>query len=75
MPHDRIRCAPLRARVVDAATAAAHIAPGHTVAMSGFTGSGYPKQVPLALAERIGQTHDAGQAFQMLAGMVSPGAR
>lgn len=65
MPHDRIRCAPLRARIVDAAAAAAHIGPGQTVAMSGFTGSGYPKQVPLALAERIGQAHDAGEAFQI----------
>ena len=65
MPHDRIRCAPLRARIVDAAAAAAHIVPGDTVAMSGFTGSGYPKLVPLALAERMGVAHAAGEAFQI----------
>ena len=65
MSEERIRFSPLKARVVDAATAAAHIAPGSTVAMSGFTGSGYPKRVPQALAERIGRAHEGGQAFQI----------
>jgi succinyl-CoA:acetate CoA-transferase len=36
-----------------AESAAALIQPGETVAMSGFTGSGYPKAVPMALAHRI----------------------
>ena len=51
MSSDRIRHPRLRGLVVSAEAAAAHIQPGETVAMSGFTGSGYPKEVPLALAE------------------------
>jgi len=35
------------------------------VGMSGFTGSGYPKDVPQALAQRIMQAHEAGQAFKI----------
>ncbi len=33
--------------------------------MSGFTGSGYPKAVPLALAEKIEAEHAAGNPFQV----------
>src|SRR5690606_10669526 len=65
MSEQRIRNASLAARVVDAASAAAHISPGHTVAMSGFTGSGYPKAVPLALAARMAQSRAAGAPFQI----------
>ena len=50
---------------MSAEAAAAMIAPGSTVGMSGFTGSGYPKAVPLALAARIEAAHAAGQAFQV----------
>ncbi|MGY0634724.1 acetyl-CoA hydrolase/transferase family protein [Luteimonas sp. A478] len=64
MPTDRIQSPLLRQRIVDAATAASHIQPGNTVAMSGFTGSGYPKAVPGALAERIRQ-HNGGGKFQI----------
>ncbi|MFD1694893.1 succinate CoA transferase [Roseibium aestuarii] len=52
MLEDRIRRPDLRNRVVDAATAAAHIKDGMTVGMSGFTRAGEAKAVPLALAER-----------------------
>jgi len=55
----------LHPRVVSAEAAAALIQPGETVAMSGFTGSGYPKAVPMALAQRIEAAHQAGQAFQI----------
>ena len=66
MPEQRIHSPILRQRVVDAATAAAHIQPGNTVAMSGFTGSGYPKAVPGALAERIRQSNsNGGGKFQI----------
>ncbi|PBJ83816.1 propionyl-CoA--succinate CoA transferase [Lysobacteraceae bacterium NML93-0399] len=65
MTEDRIRHAALRERVVSAEHAAALIEPGHTVAMSGFTGSGYPKAVPTALAARIEAAHLAGEAFQI----------
>ncbi|HEY0333438.1 MAG TPA: propionyl-CoA--succinate CoA transferase, partial [Stenotrophomonas sp.] len=62
---DRILDPRLLARVVSAEQAAALIQPGETVAMSGFTGSGYPKSVPLALARRIEAAHEAGQPFQI----------
>jgi len=65
MSTDRIRSSLLRDRVVSAEAAAAFIQPGETVAMSGFTGSGYPKAVPLALARRIEDAHVAGQAFRI----------
>ena len=58
---DRIACVPLRSRVTDAETAAALIQPGETVGASGFTGSGYPKAVPQALARRIAAEHEAGR--------------
>ena len=55
----------LKAKVMPAEAAAALIAPGETVGMSGFTGSGYPKVVPLALARRIEAAHAAGDPFRL----------
>ena len=49
----------LRAKIMSADDAAALVKPGSHVGMSGFTGSGYPKAVPLALARRI----EAGEAW------------
>jgi len=40
-------------RVMAAEDAAALIAPGDHVGMSGFTGSGHPKAVPAALVCRV----------------------
>ncbi len=65
MSQERILHPRLRDRVVTAEAAAAWIAAGETVAMSGFTGSGYPKAVPIALAQRIEAAHQAGEAFQI----------
>nr|WP_092783240.1 acetyl-CoA hydrolase/transferase family protein [Rhodospira trueperi] len=45
--------------------AAGLIASGTTIGMSGFTGSGYPKRVPLALAQRIEAEHAAGRPFRV----------
>ncbi|WP_205677587.1 acetyl-CoA hydrolase/transferase family protein [Aquitalea denitrificans] len=45
--------------------AAAQIQPGMTVGMSGFTGSGYPKAVPLALAGRIEAAQGRGEKFAL----------
>ncbi|MBU6247163.1 MAG: acetyl-CoA hydrolase/transferase family protein [Xanthomonadaceae bacterium] len=66
----RIACPTLAARVTTAEQAATHIRPGMTVGMSGFTGAGYPKQVPQALAARIGAAHERGERFgiRMLTG-------
>ncbi|MGJ5591727.1 acetyl-CoA hydrolase/transferase family protein [Micrococcus lylae] len=61
----RIHHPGLRAKVMSADKAAAFIEPGTTVGMSGFTGSGYPKAVPTALAERIKAAHARGEDFQI----------
>ncbi len=65
MAHDRIGHTALRAKRTTAEHAASLIAPGSTVGMSGFTGSGYPKAVPLALARRIEAAHQAGEPFRV----------
>ncbi len=49
---DRIRSEALKSKIKTAQQAAALIKDGMVVATSGFTPSGYPKAVPLALAER-----------------------
>lgn len=51
--RDRIRNKELCAKIVTAQEAAAAIKPGMNIGTSGFTLSGYPKAVPMALAERI----------------------
>ncbi|WP_207103059.1 acetyl-CoA hydrolase/transferase family protein [Paracoccus shandongensis] len=55
----------LRSKIMTADEAAALIASGDTVGMSGFTGSGYPKAVPVALAARIEAEHGAGRPFRV----------
>lgn len=50
---DRVRNKALHAKIVSAQEAAELIKPGMNVGTSGFTPSGYPKAVPLALAERM----------------------
>ncbi|RBY87796.1 acetyl-CoA hydrolase/transferase family protein [Blastococcus sp. TF02A-30] len=61
----RIQHAGLARKVVPADAAAAHVRPGDTVGMSGFTGAGYPKAVPEALARRISSAHAAGEPFRV----------
>ncbi|SNS56096.1 acetyl-CoA hydrolase/transferase family protein [Tropicimonas sediminicola] len=62
---DRIKNAFLRSKIMTAEDAASLIQSGNTVGMSGFTGSGYPKALPPALAERIETAHDAGENFKI----------
>ena len=50
---DRLRCAALRDRIKTADEAAGLIDDGMCVAVSGFTPSGCPKAVPLALAAQV----------------------
>lgn len=45
--------------------AASHIKNGDTVATSGFTASGTPKIVPVALAERARAYHEKGEDFKI----------
>src|SRR5690606_30144259 len=51
--------------IMSAQGAAALIPANSTVGMSGFTGSGYPKVVPMVLAERIEAEHAAGNPFRL----------
>lgn len=63
--NDRIQHAGLREKCMSAEQAAALIQPGMAVAMSGFTGAGYPKALPQALAMRIEAAHARGDAFRV----------
>jgi succinyl-CoA:acetate CoA-transferase len=55
----------LRDKLVSAEDAAALIRDGDHVGMSGFTGAGYPKVVPQALARRMDAAHAAGEPFKI----------
>lgn len=61
----RVLNATLAARVMSADEAAALIRFDTRIGMSGFTGSGYPKAVPLALARRIADANLRGQKSQV----------
>ncbi len=63
--HPRIHDKNLYGKLMSSEEAASLITSGDTVGMSGFTGSGYPKDVPLALAYQIMQAHQAGQEFKI----------
>ncbi|MGE5467567.1 MAG: acetyl-CoA hydrolase/transferase family protein [Ignavibacteria bacterium] len=61
----RIHCAALRGKIMSADEAAALIPSGVNVGMSGFTGAGYPKAVPSALAKRIMDANLYGKRFKI----------
>jgi len=61
----RVLNARLAEKIMRAEEAAALIGSGDQVGMSGFTGSGYPKEVPIALARRIAEAQIHGNKFQM----------
>jgi succinyl-CoA:acetate CoA-transferase len=61
----RIRNLALRSKIMSAEQAAALIPRGSNVGMSGFTGAGYPKEVPLALADRMNAAHARGETFRI----------
>jgi len=61
----RVSCPVLRSRLTTASEAAAFIRPGDNVGMSGFTGAGYPKAVPAALAARMADAHQRGDDFRI----------
>lgn len=65
MTSSRIDDRTLLSRVMGAEDAAQFIDLGSAVGMSGFTGSGYPKAVPMALASRIEAAHRAGDPFRV----------
>ncbi len=61
----RIANAEFRSKVCSAEDAAKIIKNGMNVGFSGFTGSGYPKSVPVALAAQIKEAHEHGEAFMI----------
>jgi len=63
--NDRVLNTVLGQLVMSGEEAAALIQPGDQIGMSGFTGSGYPKVVPMALARRVADAHLRGQKFKV----------
>jgi succinyl-CoA:acetate CoA-transferase len=61
----RIRSSAFKKKVVSAADAAALISNGDRIGFSGFTGSGYPKALPGALAERVQAATAAGEELRV----------
>jgi succinyl-CoA:acetate CoA-transferase len=55
----------LRKKIVTADEAASLIPGGATIGLSGFTGAGYPKDTPLALAKRMRQAGIAGSPLRV----------
>ena len=61
----RVESPALRSRLTTADEAAAIVRPGDNVGISGFTGAGYPKAVPVALAARMSAAHARGEDFRI----------
>ena len=61
----RIRNEAFKAKIMDANQAAALVKPGWNIGFSGFTGAGYPKEFPVALASVITAAHARGEDFQI----------
>jgi succinyl-CoA:acetate CoA-transferase len=62
---DRILHKGLKAKVMSADAAAALIPNGAVVGMSGFTGAGYPKAVPVALSKRAVEERLRGKPYRL----------
>ena len=65
LSNSRILDAKFRSKIMSADEAAKLILPGDTVGMSGFTGAGYPKEIPLALAKHITEANNRGERFRI----------
>ncbi|MGL9619428.1 acetyl-CoA hydrolase/transferase family protein [Bradyrhizobium sp. U531] len=65
MDHSRISSPAFRSKIMSADEAATLVPHGANVGMSGFTGSGHPKAVPMALARRIEQAHARGDQLRI----------
>lgn len=61
----RVSCPVLSQRIRTAEEAAEFIQPGDNVGISGFTGAGYPKALPGALARRISDYKSRGEEFKI----------
>ena len=60
---ERIAYAPFAKLVMNAEDAAKFVNHGDRVGISGFTGAGYPKALPTAIAEKAKAAHEAGEEF------------
>ena len=65
LTNTRVLNSSLEHKIMSADQAAALIHSGDQIGMSGFTGSGYPKAVPIQLARRIAEAHFHGEKFQV----------
>lgn len=63
--EERVRHEGMREKIMSADQAAAFVQNDMNVGMSGFTGAGYPKAIPAALAKRMKAAHARGEAFQI----------
>lgn len=54
-----------KSKVVSAEEAAQFVNHGDKVGMSGFTGAGYPKALPSAIAKKAKELHERGEDFQI----------
>ncbi len=66
---ERVQHEGLRAKIMSAEQAAEFVQNGMTVGISGFTGAGYPKALPTAIAEKGKALHAAGKEFSI--GMIT----
>ncbi|AEF87126.1 succinate CoA transferase [Delftia sp. Cs1-4] len=62
---DRVRFPEFLSRTMTAEQAAALIPHGVNVGMSGFTGAGYPKALPQAIAQHAKNEHAAGRPYKI----------
>ncbi|MDH0773869.1 acetyl-CoA hydrolase/transferase family protein [Delftia tsuruhatensis] len=62
---DRVRFPEFLSRTMTAEQAAALIPHGVNVGMSGFTGAGYPKALPQAIAQHAKSEHAAGRPYKI----------
>ena len=62
---ERILNKALRSKLMTAEAAAELISDGDILGMSGFTGAGYPKAVPVALAKRAMDERVRGRPFKV----------
>ena len=60
---DRIASEKLRSKLMSADEAAQFVNHGDKVGFSGFTGAGYPKALPTAIANRAKEAHGAGNDY------------
>ncbi|WP_311488623.1 acetyl-CoA hydrolase/transferase family protein [uncultured Corynebacterium sp.] len=62
---DRIAHEQLKSKVMSAEEAAQFVNNGDKVGMSGFTGAGYPKALPTAIANKAKDAHSRGEDFKI----------